>query len=48
MTKVRLPKDDPRHPNRSLLAFVLTLLILGWFLWVLASWPDSVVSHWSH
>ena len=45
MRKVGLPREDPRDPNRSLLAIILTLLVLGWFIWVLANWPDSIVFH---
>jgi len=25
-----------------LFAIILTLLVLGWFIWVWANWPDSV------
>jgi hypothetical protein len=32
---IRLSERDPRNPRKALLAIVLTLLILGWFLWVL-------------
>jgi hypothetical protein len=38
-----LPRDDPRNPRRTLFPIILTMLVLGWFLWVLANWPDSVV-----
>lgn len=42
MGRPQLP-TDPRDPVRSLLAVVLILLVLGWFIWVLVNWPDSVV-----
>jgi hypothetical protein len=41
--RVDLPRDDPRNPKHSLFPIILTLLVLGWFIWVLANWPHSVV-----
>jgi hypothetical protein len=38
----RLTPHDPRNPRKALLAIVLTLLILGWFVWILAAWPRSL------
>lgn len=43
MSGAHLPDEDPRNPRRALFGIVLTLLIVGWFIWVLANWPDSVV-----
>jgi hypothetical protein len=43
MTGARMPEEDPRNPRRALFGIVLTLIILGWFIWVLANWPASVV-----
>jgi hypothetical protein len=36
---------DPRNPRRALLGIILTRLALGWFIWVWAHWPESVVFH---
>jgi hypothetical protein len=33
---------DPRNPWHVLFVTLLTLLVLGWFIWVLAQWPESV------
>ena len=38
-----LAKNDPGDPKGSLLVIILTLVVLGWFIWVLANWPDSVI-----
>ena len=43
LRKLRVPRDDPRDPRRSLFGVILTLLVLGWFIWVLVNWPHSVV-----
>lgn len=39
------PFPDPRDPRFVLFAVLLTMLVLGWFIWVLANWPDSIVFH---
>jgi hypothetical protein len=39
------PAPDPRDPRWVLLVTVMILIVLAWFVWVLAGWPGSVVSH---
>jgi hypothetical protein len=39
----RLRRFDPRNPWQTLLITLLTLIVLAWFVWVLAMWPESVV-----
>jgi hypothetical protein len=34
---------DPRNPWHALFAILLTMFVLGWFIWILAGWPQSVV-----
>ena len=43
MKRAGLPRADPRDPRRALSAIILTMMVLGWFIWVLANWPDSVI-----
>jgi hypothetical protein len=43
MNRTSLRTHDPRDPRRALFGIILCLLVLGWFVWVLANWPDSVV-----
>ncbi len=43
MRDSRFGPFDPRNPWHVLFVTLLTLLILGWFVWVLAAWPRSVV-----
>jgi hypothetical protein len=40
----RLGPFDPRNPWHVLFVTLLTLLVLGWFIWVWAQWPASVIS----
>jgi hypothetical protein len=40
---IRLAERGPRNPKKAALGIVLTLLVLGWFLWVLAGWPRTMI-----
>lgn len=41
----RMGPFDPRRPSHVLLVTLLTMFVLGWFIWVWANWPDSVIFH---
>ena len=43
MTTPRVPVLDPRNPRESLLTVVVVLIVLGFVIWILVAWPDSIL-----
>jgi hypothetical protein len=43
MRASRFGPFDPRNPWHVQLVTLLTMLVLGWFVWLLAGWPQSVI-----
>ncbi len=34
---------DPRNTWHVLFVTLLTMVVLGWFVWIWANWPNSVI-----
>jgi hypothetical protein len=43
MRNAGVGRFDPRNPWHVLFVALLTLLVLGWFIWVWAQWPESLM-----